>query len=334
MKQIRIKTVVLFISCNCFVIAQNDSLLKQKNTYAYSKYTLFAFYDLVRFAGIGAEYRSPSFFGVEVKAGAVYSNGLALKLEDKLNPGNIDYSFNKGAGIMITPKQYFGNKKVFYIGLYASFYEYGFKNKVLSSGVMDNTQTTMKDSAGYIIYYAAPITQTVTAYETKHTQSYALGYTMGVSKCINRINYEFFVSAGFEKVYTTGSIYTTFSPNVPSIYFKPISLNGSGVIINALIGVKIGLGFNQQHLVDYRYYAKLYQNLIKEENKFVKEIDTPDYHYKDLKEEYYKYRYKLREELIEDCQSAKTDTALMQQHTIKAAKKIKEFVDDNFRGNP
>ena len=283
---------------------------------------------------MGAEYKSPSFFGVEVKLGGVYANGLAPKLSEGINLTNRDYSFNKGVGIMIAPKQYFGKQKAFYIGLYAALYDYGFKNKVLESGIVENNQFVMKDSSGVLIYYAAPIQQTQTDYETKHTTSYALGYTMGVSKSISRINYEFFLSAGFEKVHTTGSISTTYSPNLPFIYDLPISLNSSGAVVNILVGVKLGLGFKQQQLVDYRYYTSLYKNGIKEEDKFVKELNDPNYNYAEQKEEYYKYHYKLKHELIEDCQRAKTDTALMQQHTMKAVKKIKEFVNENFKEKP
>ncbi len=324
MKQLK-TTILLF--CLCLVaIAQNDSLVKQKNTYVYNKYTLFAFYDVVRFAGVGAEYKSPSFFAVEVKLGGVYANSPVSKIPQKLGLTNNDYSYNKGVGIMLTPKQYFGKRKYFYFGLYGAVYLYGYKDKFFeNTSFIANVRTYKSPLSGMIGISGG------SGVLSKTSESYAFGFTVGFSNSIKRINYEIFVAAGIERAQNQYSMFLA-QPSTGTPNFS--TGDEASNKFNALVGIKIGLGYMQQQLIDYRYYVSLFKSLIKEEDKFVKEFDAPDYHYKDLKEEYYKYRYKLKEELIKDCQSAKTDTVLMQQHTIKAAKKIKEFVNDNFKENP
>ena len=213
-----------------FVNAQNDTLLKQPKPVLYNKYTAFAFYDIVRLAGAGFEFRPDETFSIDAKFAAVYANGIGAKITNKISDIN-NYGFNKGYGILLSPKYYVGKKRNFYLGLSAAFYKYGYKNKILSSGEVEN-------------YYGnTPIQQTETTKQTQQTKSFSFDYTLGFSKSIHHFNYEFFIAAGAEKQYSSTTLVYTVTPPFAS---SSRSSKDKQVIFNCLIGIKLGFGFKQQ----------------------------------------------------------------------------------------
>lgn len=334
----RIKTTIIF-SCIIFSLkAQQDSLLKQKNTNVYNKYTLFGFYDFVRLAGVGVEYRSDPAFSIDLRVGAIYSGGPILKTNDNPILFSRDYSFNKGVGFMLSPKYYIGKKRVFYLGLSAALYDYGYKNRFIST---DETQNylllgTYNTSGAFVVSGLAPITQTITTKETKSTASFAFNYTIGFSKCIGRINYEFFIAAGAERTYSkiiTEQTITPFLtwPNSNVVYTPTNSYKEKSVLFTALVGFEVGIGFKQQYFINYTYYIKLLNRMLKEDDKYMILIKEYDDTLKEEKEEYYKYRRKQFEELKRAYKTTENDTAFMQKETNRACQRIKEYINDNFK---
>jgi hypothetical protein len=331
----KVLPAVVFFSYSLSAQAQNDSLLKQKKTYVYSKYTMFAFYDALRLAGLGAEYRQNPSFGIDLKIGAVYAGGLAFKALQAAVKSSTDYKFNQGAGIVLSPKQYLGKTKSLYIGLYASLYKYGFKNKAISMQEEPGYGTFVTNTNGSIIYSAALINQTVTQYETKSTKSYAFGFTAGFSKCVKRINYEFFIAGGVEEMSSSGNYYQTVSPlNSNYMLYKSSYSREISAAFNFLAGIKLGLGFKQQQLINYKYYTTLLKTIIQEEDKFVQQLGDGEYQYAEAKEAYYKYRYKMFKGLKEMCKNAINETDRIETETKRVAKKIKEYVNDNLKEMP
>ena len=305
------------------LLAQNDSLLRNKYSFSYPKYTVFAFYDAIRFAGIGAEYRPLGSFSIDVKAGLVYANGLALKVSEKIKPVFTDYAYNKGVGIMLSPKYHFGNKKAYYFGLYAALYEYGYSNKMISPiyTVYENyINGTYMGVSTQTIYQGA-----------KNSTSFAFGSTIGFSKNIQRMIFEVFMAAGVERAYGNTTTYITqTNPNTPT-YTTSFSDVQYSAIFNALAGVKIGLGFKQKQLTSVKYYTSMLKSLLKEEDLFVEQLIPSD----SLSEEdikgYYLFKQKVFKNLKNEYQPETTSNAQMNQLTEHAYQEIKNYVAYSFK---
>ena len=137
----RVKYTIILLFFLSISFAQNEDVLAKKYSYSYTKYNVYGFFDVVRFAVVGAEYRPVSFFALDFKVGAIYPNGIfhtAIAAND--------FFSDKGIGLMLSPKLYPGAKKRFYIGFNAAFYAYGYKKSRKKKALIQQllAQTTTK----------------------------------------------------------------------------------------------------------------------------------------------------------------------------------------------
>ena len=123
-------TIILLFFIPALFAQRNMDIIKRRSSFTYSKYNLYAFCDLVRFAGVGTEYRVNLFYGIDLKVGMIYPNGIF-----KTGVSANDYFDMTGVGAMITPRLYVGPKKIFYFGISGAFYAYGYKNKWENKGI-------------------------------------------------------------------------------------------------------------------------------------------------------------------------------------------------------
>ena len=305
----RVKSTIILLFFIPALFAQRNIDFKQRSTFTYSKYNVYAFVDLVRFAGLGAEYRVNLFYGIDLKLGAIYPNGIFSS-----NSSASDYFNTTGVSAMITPKLYMGSKRHFFIGMNGAFSLYGYKNKWESSSLDFGSPGGDKEL------------------RDRHISSFAFGPTMGFYTNIDNVVLEFFAGLGAELTTNKVTVYQTAAnanyPFYPYTYHKDVSQ------VNVLAGVKIGFGFKQKRQVSRRYYDVLLRQSFKNDNRRVIE----SYRNREISRaqlrEYYNFTRKQYYKIKQEYNKYYEDSVYLNKVVKDAQKTVREYFQHDYKKKP